>query len=47
MLNMIRHDGPDNVTPLVIAHGLFGSARNWGVIAKRLSKVHLSSCRQS
>lgn len=24
-------------TPLVIAHGLFGSARNWGVIAKRLS----------
>ncbi len=24
-------------TPLVIAHGLFGSGRNWGVIAKRLS----------
>jgi pimeloyl-ACP methyl ester carboxylesterase len=24
-------------TPLLIAHGLFGSARNWGVIAKRLS----------
>ncbi|MEL6643209.1 MAG: alpha/beta fold hydrolase [Pseudomonadota bacterium] len=24
-------------TPLVIAHGLFGSARNWGAIAKRLS----------
>ncbi len=23
--------------PLVIAHGLFGSARNWGVISKRLS----------
>lgn len=23
--------------PLLIAHGLFGSARNWGVIAKRLS----------
>jgi len=23
--------------PLVIAHGLFGSGRNWGVIAKRLS----------
>ena len=23
--------------PLVIAHGLFGSARNWGVLAKRLS----------
>ena len=25
--------------PLVIAHGLYGSARNWGVIAKRLSDV--------
>jgi len=24
-------------TPLVIAHGLYGSGRNWGVIAKRLS----------
>jgi esterase len=24
--------------PLVIAHGLFGSGRNWGVIAKRLSQ---------
>ncbi|MEM8958258.1 MAG: alpha/beta fold hydrolase [Pseudomonadota bacterium] len=23
--------------PLLIAHGLYGSARNWGVIAKRLS----------
>jgi pimeloyl-ACP methyl ester carboxylesterase len=23
--------------PLLIAHGLFGSARNWGVIAKRLA----------
>lgn len=27
----------DNGTPLVIAHGLYGSARNWRVIAKRLS----------
>lgn len=26
-------------TPLVIAHGLFGSARNWGVIAKRLGEA--------
>lgn len=24
-------------TPLLIVHGLFGSARNWGVVAKRLS----------
>ncbi|MGB0798588.1 MAG: alpha/beta fold hydrolase, partial [Planktomarina sp.] len=36
MLNYIEHgDGPN--PPLIIAHGLFGSARNWGVIAKRLS----------
>ncbi|MEM9344526.1 MAG: alpha/beta fold hydrolase [Pseudomonadota bacterium] len=33
-LNAIRQgDGP----PVLIAHGLFGSARNWGAIAKRLS----------
>jgi esterase len=25
--------------PLLIAHGLFGSARNWGVISKRLSET--------
>ncbi len=30
--------GPEGGTPLLIAHGLFGSARNWGVIAKRLSQ---------
>ena len=28
-------EGP--ARPLLIAHGLFGSGRNWGVIAKRLS----------
>lgn len=36
---MIHH--PAQVTsllpPLVIAHGLYGSGRNWGVIARRLS----------
>lgn len=37
MLNIIRHDGPAGQVPLLIAHGLFGSGRNWGVIAKRLS----------
>ncbi|PJE28913.1 Pimeloyl-ACP methyl ester carboxylesterase [Pseudooceanicola antarcticus] len=37
MLNVIRQDGPADATPLLIAHGLFGSGRNWGVIAKRLS----------
>lgn len=28
---------PTDVPPLVIVHGLFGSARNWGATAKRLS----------
>jgi esterase len=39
MLAMIRH--PSTATPtaptLVIAHGLYGSGRNWGVIARRLA----------
>lgn len=37
MLNTIRHGAPTDAPPLLIAHGLFGSARNWGVIAKRLA----------
>ena len=37
MLNQVTLDGPDTAPPLLIAHGLFGSARNWGVLAKRLS----------
>jgi len=37
MLNTVRYDGPP-ATPLLIAHGLFGSARNWGVLARRLSE---------
>ncbi|MSU88228.1 alpha/beta fold hydrolase [Rhodobacteraceae bacterium 2CG4] len=43
MLNLLEYPGPGGGTgagpgavPLVIAHGLFGSARNWNVIAKRL-----------
>jgi esterase len=38
MLATIRHQAaaPD-APPLVIAHGLYGSARNWGVIARRLA----------
>ncbi|MGX9357144.1 alpha/beta fold hydrolase [Roseobacteraceae bacterium S113] len=36
MLNVIEHGAPGGI-PLVIVHGLYGSARNWGVIAKRLS----------
>ena len=38
MLNTVLYDGPAG-TPLLIAHGLFGSARNWNVIAKRLSET--------
>jgi pimeloyl-ACP methyl ester carboxylesterase len=37
MLNLLRHGTPTDRPALLIAHGLFGSARNWGVIAKRLS----------
>lgn len=37
MLNMIVHGEPTDKPGLVIVHGLFGSARNWGVIARRLS----------
>lgn len=37
MLHSVIHGEPSNAPPLLIAHGLFGSARNWGVIAKRLS----------
>jgi esterase len=36
-LNAIVHGQPTGRPPLVIAHGLFGSARNWGAIAKRLA----------
>ena len=38
MLALLRHPCPAPRAPvLVIAHGLYGSARNWGVIARRLS----------
>ncbi|MFN3662846.1 alpha/beta fold hydrolase [Yoonia sp.] len=37
MLNTVHYDGPGAV-PLLIAHGLFGSARNWGVVARKLSE---------
>lgn len=37
MLNTMTFGEPNDQPPLVIVHGLFGSARNWGVIAKRLS----------
>lgn len=37
MLNCLVHPSSGAATPLLIVHGLYGSARNWGVIAKRLS----------
>lgn len=37
MLNTITHGDPTSLPPLLIAHGLYGSARNWGVIARRLA----------
>ncbi|TMV66883.1 alpha/beta fold hydrolase, partial [Thioclava sp. BHET1] len=37
MLNQISYGQPTDQPPLLIVHGLFGSARNWGAISKRLS----------
>ena len=39
MLATIHHPAtqPSGDLPFVIAHGLYGSARNWGVIARRLA----------
>lgn len=37
MLNVIEHGSGTDRPPLVIAHGLYGSGRNWGVIARRLA----------
>ncbi len=35
---MITHGAPTDRLPLLIVHGLYGSARNWGLVAKKLSK---------
>jgi pimeloyl-ACP methyl ester carboxylesterase len=40
MLSTLHHPAAEAPTPtptLVIAHGLYGSGRNWGVIARRLA----------
>lgn len=37
MLSTVEHGAGHPGPSLLIAHGLYGSARNWGVIAKRLS----------
>ncbi len=43
MLNVLTHGDPA-LPKLLIAHGLFGSGRNWGVIAKRLSDTFHVIC---
>ena len=37
MLNYPEYGTATDAPALLIVHGLFGSGRNWGVIAKRLS----------
>lgn len=37
MLNTVVHGTATDLPQVLIVHGLFGSARNWGAIAKRLS----------
>lgn len=39
MLSIQTHGDDASLPPILIAHGLFGSARNWGVISKRLSET--------
>ena len=39
MLNILTHGTDTTMPPLMIVHGLFGSARNWNVIAKRMSET--------
>ncbi|MBS0125411.1 alpha/beta fold hydrolase [Thetidibacter halocola] len=41
MLNVIAHGTPGALPPLLIVHGLYGSGRNWGVIARRLAEDRL------
>jgi pimeloyl-ACP methyl ester carboxylesterase len=39
MLAMLTYGEPTALPPLLIVHGLFGSARNWGVISRRMSET--------
>jgi pimeloyl-ACP methyl ester carboxylesterase len=39
MLAISHFGDPSDLPPTLIAHGLFGSARNWNVIAKRMSET--------
>ncbi|MFW2588035.1 alpha/beta fold hydrolase [Sagittula sp. SSi028] len=40
MLNTLEYGADHAGTPVLIVHGLFGSGRNWGVIARRLADSH-------
>ncbi|PPB81851.1 pimeloyl-ACP methyl ester carboxylesterase [Albidovulum inexpectatum] len=40
MLNFDEYGATNPGTPIMIVHGLFGSARNWGAIARRLASDH-------
>ena len=37
MLNMLEYGSSTDQPDLLIVHGLFGSGRNWGAVAKRLA----------
>ncbi len=37
MLRISRTGQPTDLVPLLIVHGLYGSARNWGAVARRMS----------
>lgn len=39
MLNVLSYGTDNTRPPLMIVHGLFGSARNWNVVAKRMSET--------
>lgn len=41
MINTVLTGTPTDQPPLLIVHGLYGSARNWGAIAKRMSEDRL------
>lgn len=44
MLNTIIHGTATDQPDLLIVHGLFGSGRNWGAVAKRLSATRRVVC---
>ncbi|MBO9398164.1 alpha/beta fold hydrolase [Shimia sp. R9_2] len=44
MLNLITHGTATDEPDLLIVHGLFGSGRNWGAVAKRLSATRRVVC---